>query len=153
MAALIPETSTMPNAGRVSIVTAAGVRRTFLEGLPSGTEVAGGGSGPNGLARRDRTVYVALGAGDTERRTDRPGITIHNPQGASSPLFSSVLTVRLSQDPDNLTGPFRLTVAHQQTLSDGGEVQLDDGNGSTATIGLLTQFPIAEPDPNLIYRF
>ncbi len=134
-------------------MTSNGVRRTFLDSLPSGTEVTGGGSGPTGMAVQARTLYIALGGGDAERRGERPGTSVHNPQGASSALFASILRVRVNQDLETVTGPFRLTPAHQQALNEGGEVQIEDGSGGTIALDVLARFPISEPDPNAIYRF
>lgn len=136
---LVSETSTNPNAGRISVVSRAGARRSLFEALPSGLEVAGGGSGPTGLALRDRTLYIALGGGDTERRTPT-GASQHNPMGISSPLFTSVLEVRFSADIDSLNGTFRLTPEQQQSLAAGEELTLDDGAGGTARISLLVDF-------------
>jgi hypothetical protein len=150
---LVSETSMNPNSGRVSFVTRGGARSTLLEGLPSGIEVTlAGGSGPTAMALRERTLYVALGAGDGER-WGNPPISMHNPEGASSPLFASILEVRFNLDLDAVGGPFPLTVAHQRTLTDGGEVEISDNNGGTARISLLARFPISEPQANVIYRF
>ena len=101
---LVSETSTAINSGRVSFVSRAGVRRSLFEGMPSGTEVTGGGSGPTAMALRDRTLYLAIGGGDIERRPAPGAPTIHNPLGASSPIFCSVLDVRFSADLDTVTG-------------------------------------------------
>ena len=50
---LVTETSMSTNSGRVSFVSRAGVRRSLIEGLPSGTEVTlAGGSGPAAMALR-----------------------------------------------------------------------------------------------------
>src|SRR5438552_18934147 len=63
---LVTETSMSPNSGRLSFVSRTGVRRSLLEGLPSGTEVTlAGGSGPAAMALRDRTL--SIGPGDSER--------------------------------------------------------------------------------------
>ena len=151
---LVTETSMNANAGRVSYVTRGGTRRSLLEGLPSGIEVTlAGGSGPSAMALRERTLYLALGAGDTERNGATPGTSIHNPAGASSPLFSSILEIRFSQDVDSIGGTFPMTAQHQQELHDGGEVELNDGSGTTAKISVLVRFPNSEPSPNRIYRF
>jgi hypothetical protein len=150
---LVSETSVEPNSGRVSKVSRDGVRQTLLEGLPSGLEVAGGGSGPTAMALRERTLYVAIGGGDVERRGEAPGTSIHNPMGASSALFASILSIQLDRDVDAINGPFRFTSAHQQVLRDGGEVRIEDGSGSSALVNVLTRLPISEPDPNTIYRF
>ena len=150
---LVTETSTSPNSGRVSFVSRAGVRRSLLEGLPSGTQVTlAGGSGPAAMALRERTLYLTIGPGDSERAGAAPGTSMLNPQGASSPIFSSLLEIRFSADVDAIAGTFRMTPQHQQALNDGAEVELSDA-GVTTRISLLTRFPIAEPHPAAVYKF
>src|SRR4051794_34958818 len=135
---LVTETSMSPNSGRVSFVSRVGVRRSLMEGLPSGTEVTlAGGSGPTAMALRERTLYLCIGPGDSERAGAAPGTSQLNPQSASSPILSSLLEIRFSADVDTITGTFRMTPQHQQSLNDGGEVELADG-GATARISLLT---------------
>lgn len=142
-----------PNSGRLSFVSRAGVRRSLIEGLPSGTEVTlAGGSGPAAMALRDRTLYLSIGPGDSERAGAAPGTSTLNPQSASSPIFSSLLEIRFSADVDAIGGTFRMTAQHQQALNDGGEVELTDA-GATARISLLTRFPMAEPHPAAVYKF
>ena len=150
---LVSETSMSLRSGRISFVTPAGARRSFMEGLPSGVEVAGGGSGPTAMALRDRTLYVAIGGGDAERRSQTPGVAIHNPEGVSSAIFASVLRLQLDRDIDSISGTFQMTPAHEQVLRDGGEVRMEDGSGASATVIVLTRLPISEPDPNTVYRF
>ena len=150
---LVSETSMAVNSGRISRVTRAGARLSLIEALPSGTEVAGGGSGPTAMALRDRTLYVAIGGGDYERRGTVAGTSIHNPEGASSTLFTSILTFQFSTDIDAVSAPFRLTPENQLAISDGGEVELSNGAGATAKVSLLTRFPTSEPDRNAVYRF
>jgi hypothetical protein len=104
------------------------------------------------MALRDRTLYLNIGPGDSERTGAVPGTSMLNPQGASSPIFSSVLEIRFSADVDLIAGTFRMTVQHQQALNDGAEVELEDA-GATARIFLLTRFPIAEPHPTAVYKF
>jgi hypothetical protein len=150
---LVTETSMSPNSGRLSFVSRSGVRRSLMEGLPSGTEVTlAGGSGPGAMALRDRTLYLSIGPGDSERAGAAPGTSTLNPQGASSPIFSSLLEIRFSADVDGIIGTFRMTAQHQQALNDGREVELADA-GATARISLLTRFPIAEPHPAAVYKF
>lgn len=149
---VISETNTNPNQGRISYVTRAGVRRSLFEGLPSGTEVVGGGSGPSAMALRERTLYVAIGAGDSERRGTVAGTAIHNPAGVSSPIFASILEIRFSRDVDAITGTFQMTTQHQQAISDGQEATLDDGAGGQARVSLLARFA-SEPHPVAIYKF
>ncbi|MBY0506559.1 MAG: ScyD/ScyE family protein [Bryobacteraceae bacterium] len=148
---LVTETSTQTNSGRISFVSRAGVRRSLFEGMPSGTEVTGGGSGPTALALRDRTLYIAVGGGDIERRPPT-GATIHNPAGASSPIFCSILEVRFSTDIDTITGTFRFTPAQQQSLADGESLNLEDGAGGRAQVSVLADFPDSVPE-GTGYRF
>ena len=150
---LVTETSTTINSGRVSFVSRSGTRRTLLDKLPSGTAAPGDGSGPTGLALKGQTLYLAIGAGDAERNGTQAGTSQYNPQGASSPIFSSVLVLRFSADVDSITGAFTFTPQIQQRIADGFEVSLDNGAGSTAQVSLLAAFPYAVPDPNTIYRF
>ena len=151
---LISETSTATDSGRISFVTRGGARRSLFEGLPSGTDsTLTGGSGPTGLAVRERTLYFALGVGDTERRGQTPGTAVYNPAGYSSPLFCSVIEVKFDQDLDSITGTFTISADHRQTLADGGEATISDGSGSTARASVLARFPYAEPSPNTILRF
>lgn len=151
---LVAETSMNPNAGRISLITRGGVRSSLLEGLPSGIEVTlCCGSGPAGLALRERTLYVALGQGDGERFGRTPGSSVHNTVAPSSPIFSSILEIRFSNDVDALSGPFRMTTPHHQILTDGGEVELEDGGGARARISILARFPVSEPSPGVNYRF
>lgn len=150
---LVTETSMNPNSGRVSFVSRAGVRRSLIEGLPSGTEVTlAGGSGPAAMALRERTLYLSIGPGDLERMGAAPGTSMLNPKSASSPIFSSLLEIRFSADVDTIGSTFHMTAQHQQALNDGAEVELADA-GATARISLLARFPIAEPHPAAIYKF
>ncbi len=150
---LVTETSGSPNSGRLSFVSRAGVRRSLIEGLPSGIGVTlEGGGGPNAMALRERTLYLSIGPGDSERPGATPGTSTLNPQSASSPIFSSLLEIRFSADVDAISGTFRMTVQHQQALNDGGEVELADA-GATARISLLTRYPMAEPHPAAVYKF
>lgn len=149
---LVSETSLQPNSGRVSFVSRAGTRRSLLEGLPSGTDVVGAGSGPTAMALRERTLYLAIGAGDAERRGEA-GASIHNPEGISSPILASVLSIRFSPDVDSLAGTFTLTPAQQIALSDGETVELEDGAGGRAAVAVLADFENSAMDPVTTYRF
>lgn len=143
-----------PNAGRLSFVTRAGVRRSLIEGLPSAVEVTGQYPiGPTAMALRGRTLYLALGGGDAERRGTPATTSIFNPAGVSSPIFSSILQVKFSADIDSLTGVLKMTPQIQQQLADGDEVELSDGAGGTAKVSFLADFPDGVPDARTIYRF
>ena len=150
---LVSETSTATFSGRISVVSRQGTRRSLFEGLPSGTEVTGGGSGPSAMALRERTLYFAMGGGDVERSGPRPGTSIHNPAGPSSPLFSLIFEARFTDDIDNVTGTFRPTVQNLTALHDGAEVELSDGAGGRVRLSILMRFPQYEPDPVAINRF
>jgi len=151
---LVSETNMAPNLGRISFVTRSGSRRSLIEGLPSGTEVTlAGGSGPSAMVLSGRTLYFAIGPGDSERRGTAAGTSIHNPAGASSPIFCTILEFRFSADIDTVSGTFRLTPAQQQALADGNTLDLDDGAGGKSQASLLARFPISEPDRIALYRF
>jgi hypothetical protein len=104
------------------------------------------------MTLRERTLYLTIGPGDAERAGTAPGTSMLNPQGASSPIFSSLLEIRFSEAVDTILGTFTMTPQHQQTLNDGGEVELTNA-GATARISLLTRFPLAEPNPASVYKF
>jgi hypothetical protein len=107
------------------------------------------------MALRDRTFFLALGAGDTERAPQGlPGPHVLNPERASSPLFASILEIEFDLDIDSIGGPFVMTAQHQQVLNNGGEVEIESGSGGTARVSVLARFPNTEPQPNpMIYRF
>jgi hypothetical protein len=152
---LVAEGSLQPNQGRISIVNrTSGERRTLLEGLPSGREVQGGASGPTALAvRGERTLFIAMGGGDVERMTARPGFTVPNPDGASSPLFCSVLALRTFEPLDQVRNPLTLSASNRQTLADGAVAELSNASGDRAELEVLAQFRCHVPDPNVNYRF
>lgn len=151
---LVSEPSMAANAGRVSFVSRGGVRRSLIEGLPSGVDVTGtAGSGPTGLAMRQGTLYVAIGAGDGERSGPTPGTSVHNPASPSSPLFATILRFRFNHEVDMLNGTFLLSTAQQRDLADGKTLELEDGHGGTARVIVLARFPVSEPNPQSIYKF
>ena len=133
-------TANVPASGRISIVSPDGGRRTLLDGLPQGTNAAGGdASGPNSLAMRGRTIYVAIGQGDTVI-PGPPGSTIPNPN-VSSALFSSVLAIHLSAAAERSTSGFTLSAQDQMTLAGGGKVMLSNGKGDRLQVDLVVNFP------------
>lgn len=136
----------VPASGRLSIVGLDGTRRTLLDGLPQGTNAAGGdASGPNSLAVVGRTIYVAIGQGDTVI-PGPAGSVIANPN-PSSPLFSSILAVHLSAATERSTSGFTLSLQDQFTLAGGGKVTLDNGKGDKVHIQSVVNFPdfVSEP--------
>lgn len=138
---LISETgiANVPASGRISIVSTDGTRRTLLDGLPQGTNAAGtDASGPNGITMRGRTVYVAIGQGDTVI-PGLGGLIVPNPD-VSSQLFSSVLAIHLSAAAEKATTGFSLSEQDQLTLAGGGRVTLSNGGGDKLKIELVVNF-------------
>ena len=135
-------------SGRISIVSPDGSRRTLLDGLPQGTNAAGGdASGPNSLAMVGRTIYVAMGQGDTVVPGEG-GSTVPNPN-VSSQLFSSILAIHLSAAAERSTTGFTLSAQNQQTLAGGGRVTLSNRNGDRLKVEVVVNFPdyASEPTP------
>jgi hypothetical protein len=134
-------------SGRISIVSPDGRRRTLLDGLPQGTNAAGGdASGPNSLAMVGRTIYVAMGQGDTV--VPGGGGTVPNPN-VSSLLFSSILAIHLSAAAERSTTGFTLSAQDRQTLEGGGRVTLSNGKGDRLKVEVVVNFPdyASEPTP------
>jgi hypothetical protein len=137
-----------PTSGRISIVSPGGTRRTLLDGLPQGTNAAGrDASGPNSLAMVGRTIYVAMGQGDTVIPGEN-GSTVPNPN-VSSQLFSSILAIHLSAAAERSTTGFTLSAQDRQTLEGGGRVTLSNGKGDRLKVGVVVNFPdyASEPIP------
>ncbi len=153
-ALLVAEAGTKdPNSGRISIVGSDASRRSLLDGLPSGLSAPSfDPDGPNGLAVVGRTLYIANGEGDTHINGPKVGSILPNPKGPSSPLFCTILRVTFSEELENLTAGFSLSLPDQFTLADGKPVTLDNGIGQTATVELFTAFRPNRPDPVTIYR-
>jgi hypothetical protein len=145
---LVTETVGVPNMGRISIIDRFGVRRTLIDGLPSGISDVGDPSGPSGLDLRGRTLFVAIGSGDGTLAGPIPGTELPNPN-PSSPILSSVLAIEFSSEVEKGTQGFTLTPADQVTLAHGGKVKLDNGRGDKISVEMVADFPnfVAEPLP------
>jgi hypothetical protein len=146
---LVSETgiANVPASGRISIVSPDGTRRTLLDGLPQGTNAAGGdASGPNAITMRGRTAYVAIGQGDTVIPGPLPGTTVPNPN-VSSQLFSSVLAIHFSAAAEKTTKGFVLSAQDQLTLAGGGRVTLSRPGGDRLTVELVVNFPDYASEP------
>jgi hypothetical protein len=148
---LVSETGTtgVLHSGRISIVDTDGTRRTLLDGLPSATNDVNEASGPAGLVMRGRTLYVAIGIGDTIQVV-APGspVRVGNPNPAS-PIFSSLLAVHFSAHVEKTTHGFLLTAADYDALANGQTVKLSNSGGDKITIELVANFPdyVANPLP------
>jgi len=144
---LVTESGDGPNKGRLSVIDRqTRARRTILDGLPAGPSVEGGISGPSGLAVQGRTVYVAIGAGDGVLAGPAPGSEKANPN-PSSPLFSSLLAVRVPANVEEMTNGFTLTPADHAALKGGARLTLSNGAGDRLTVELVADFPDYTPNP------
>lgn len=139
-----------PNTGRISIIDPAAGRRTLLDGLPSGINDVGEPSGPSGVFMRGRTLYVAIGIGDSILAGGGPGLARANPS-PSSPLFSSILAIHFSAHVERTTDGFTLSASHQRKLARGFPVLLADGWRNWILIRRVADIPnyISEPRPQL----
>ncbi len=136
------------HSGRISIVDPSGTRRTLLDGLPSATNDAGDSSGPARVFMRGRTLYVAIGIGNTFLATGLPNL---NP---ASPIFSSVLAIHFSASVEKKTlQGFTLPLSAQQTLASGQKVTLSNGEGDKITVELIANFPDFTIDPTTLTGF
>jgi hypothetical protein len=143
---LVAEAGTGPNTGRISLVTlATGARRTLVEGLPSGVAAPNNDfSGPSGLARQGRTVYLTIGTGDAVLNGAVPQTTVPNPRPAS-PLLSSVLALQFTTLPENIPGVITLLPSDHAALKSGTRIVRD-----AITLELVADFAdyVPEPLPN-----
>src|SRR5205807_194762 len=118
-----------------------------------GLSDVGDPDGPGGLFLRGRTLYVAFGVGDVGvlGRDAAGGLVfgsdVPNPNGASSPLFSSILAIHFSADVENTAEAFTLSMADQQALASGRKVTLSTGSDHVA-IEIIANFPDYVPFPH-----
>jgi hypothetical protein len=141
---IVSETGTGAHTGRISIVDPSGNRRTLLDGLPSGINDVSEPSGPAGVTMRGRSLYLAIGIGDSILGAG-PGVAVANP-APSSPIYSSILALHFSANVEQNTTGFTLTLAHQFALAAGQTVTLSNGN-QKLTVELIANFPNFTPNP------
>ncbi len=143
---LVAEAGTGPNTGRISIVAPGdGSRRTLIQGLPSGLAAPNNQpSGPSGLVRHLRTVYVTVSTGDAVVAGSVPETTVANPRPAS-PLFTSVLSIEFTLQPELIVDPLVLSLEDHATLKSGGRITRNN-----ITLELVADFPdyVADPRAN-----
>ncbi|MEO8125571.1 MAG: ScyD/ScyE family protein [Bryobacteraceae bacterium] len=150
---LVAENDKTPNSGRISIVSRKGVRRTLIDGLPSGLAAPNlDPDGVTGFVVQGRTIFILLGEGDVLRNGTKQGTNIVNPDGVSSGLFSSILKMTLSTAVDTFSGSLTLKPENQTALLDGNTVTLRGGAGDEAMLEVLVNFPDTLPDPNTVFR-
>lgn len=139
------------HTGRISIVEPNGTRRTLIDGLPSAPADVGDPSGPAGLAMRGRNLYLAIGVGDVAIRTPGlpPTTALQNPNGPSSPLFSSVLMIHFSAALEKTTQGVTLTMADHQALANGATLTFSNGGAEKITMRMIANLPNFIPQPLL----
>ena len=99
-AILVSESGTGVHDSRVTAFDTDGNRLTLVEGLPSGLSFPNNDpSGASGLALRNHTLYIAISAGDSGIAGPRPGQRDSPIPNKSSPIFSSVLALRVQTAP------------------------------------------------------
>lgn len=145
----------IPNSGRISIVTTSGARFTLLDGLPSGPATPDGGpSGPSALWIEGNKLYIAIGAGNEVINGPAPGSEIPNPN-PNSPLFSSILEYTfpafdspLNRDrADVLTREDQFRLANGETIFLGRAGLLNTSFLPPATLRVIVNFPDFTPAP------
>lgn len=149
---LLAESGTGANDGSVSLVSIWGGRYTLLSGLPSGTVPQGDQLGPTAVADAHGTIYIVIGEGDITGESSVPGEQVPNPNGLSSPIFSSVIRARFNPVPDAIRTGFELTTADINELADGNEITLENGSGEAVQLFLLADFRDLVPDIRLRVR-
>jgi hypothetical protein len=148
---LVSEFDVTPNSGRVSIVSSSGVRRTLVDGLPSGVG-SNGPDGPTGLVLDGNTLYVAIGDGDELQNTSAAdGTQVPNQKAPASPILDTILQIDFGGSVDKITSAFTLKAPDHFVLANGQPVAVDNGSGDKATISMLSQFRY-RGDPVTIYR-
>ena len=149
---LLAESGTGANDGRVSLLSLWGDRFNLISGLPSGVPPEGGALGPTAVADAHRTLYIVIGEGDIKGPSTAPPQQVPNPNGLSSPIFSSVIRARFTPVPDGIRTGFQLSATDIGALADGREITLQNGAGEKVELLLLADFPDLIPDPVLRVR-
>jgi hypothetical protein len=120
---------------------------TLVDGLPAGLSAPNNEpSSVGGLAVKNRTVFIAIGAGDSVITGPAPGSELPNPN-RSSPILSSVLALDLDRPLDLTSGGFLLVPADHALLSKRETVTLRAPSGETATLRLVVDIPDHLPAP------
>jgi hypothetical protein len=144
---LVAEGGRGPHTGRVSLIDRDGRRSTLIDGLPAGLAAPNNEpSGVNGLAVKNRTLFIAIGSGDSVINGPAPGSELPNPN-KSSPILSSVLALELDRSLETTTGGFLLVPADHAILAKGQSVSLRSPSGETATLSLVVDIPDYLPAP------
>jgi hypothetical protein len=148
---LLAEAGTGNNDGRVSLLSVWGDRFKLLGGLPSATVPEGDQLGPTAVADAHSTIYIVIGEGDVKGTSSTPE-QVPNPNGLSSPIFSSVIRARFNPVPDGIRTGFDLSADDISALADGNEITLTNADGEEVELLLLVDFRDLAPDPRLRVR-
>lgn len=138
----------LPNSGRISIVTNEGGRFTLIDGLPSGaTPPDGKSSGPSAMWIQGNKLYIAIGTGNSTLAGPAPGSEIPNPN-PNSTIFSSVLEFRFPSFGFRYSrADYELAPADHLSLANGETVLLGRFGTARAKIRMIANFPDFTPAP------
>jgi len=150
---LVAEAANSSNGGRISLVDKSGVRKTLIDGLPSGLAAPNlEADGPDGLLLQGNTLYILNGEGDGFRAGAKPNTIVPNPAAPSSPILSSLIKLTLPGDIDSSAGGFVMAAADHYTLADGAAATLKGSDGTSATLELVADFRDGIADPVTAWR-
>jgi len=139
----------IPNSGRISIITRQGDRYTLIDGLPSGAAPPDNApAGPSALWIEGNKLYIAISTGNATLAGPVPGSEIPNPN-PNSPIFSSVLEytfapfgLRFGRTEYNVLDP-----EDHMRLANGETVLIGLPGRPRATLRLIANFPDFTPAP------
>lgn len=148
---LVAESNSGHNDGELTLVAAWGGQFRLLSGLPSGVAPEGSPLGPTAVGYAVSTVYITIGEGDSKGPAASPAQAC-NPQGLTSPIWSSLVAATFTPPPDAIREGFELSAANIQTLADGHTVELANDAGEEVSLRLVADFNNFIPDPVLVVR-
>lgn len=138
---LVAETGFANNNGRVSLIDrSTGVRRTLIDGLPSGfNAIEQTRSGASGIRLRGLKLYLTFGQGDSAVPGSRGG-AVPNPSPIT-PLNNSILELTLPADYEVLVTNFSLSISDQKILAAANPVILQNTEGKILNVRLVANLP------------
>ncbi len=138
----------IPNSGRISIITNDGERHTLIDGLPSGiTPPDNSVSGPSALWIQGNRLYIAIGNGNSVLAGPAPGSEVPNPN-PNSPIFSSILELRLPNFGfRHNRAEYNIDLADHARLANGETLTLRTLGFPRATLRMVANFPDFVPSP------
>ncbi len=139
----------IPNSGRISIVSNNGFRSTLLDGLPSGNAAPNNDvSGPSALWVQGDKLYIAISGGNSTINGPAPGSELPNPN-PNSPIFSSVLEYTFYPSWVGVDSPSSniLTSADHARLANGETIFIGTPGILGSRLRLVANFPDFTPNP------